>query len=360
MIANPKANKMNTKSILLLASIIVLFYSCNGQSVDDKVEKKTTKGGKALNAVMLLPSWNQQPRERILKWLEEVTTEGSPNFIPVKDRITTFDNDGTTWAEQPMYFQLIFALDRIKELAADHPEWKNQEPYKSVIHNNLEKVMAQGMEGLMHIIAASHSGMTQKEFKAEVQQWVKTAKHPKTGKRFDQMVYQPMLELITALQKYQFKTYIFSAGGVDFMRAIVPEIYNIPEEQIIGSTIKTKYQYNDGHPKVERLPQIDFINDNEGKPVNIQKIIGKKPVLAAGNSDGDLQMLQWTASNTYKNLPIYIHHTDSEREWAYDRGSKIGGLDKGLDQAQKDGWLIVDMKNDWTKIFIDETKNNKY
>ncbi len=342
---------MNAKFVTLFALAMLLVYSCNAPSSNQKNKDKASEP-KEVNTTMLLASWNQQPREQILKWLDMVTKEGSPDFIPVKDRIATFDNDGTIWAEQPMYFQLLFALDRIKELAVDHPEWKTQEPYKSVIENNIENVMAQGMEGLMHIIAASHSGMSQKEFKSEVEEWISTAKHPKTDKRFDQMIYQPMLELISTLQQYEFKTYIVSGGGVDFMRAIVPEIYNIPEEQIIGSTIKTEYQYNDGNPKIARLPKIDFIDDKEGKPVNIQKIIGKKPVLAVGNSDGDLQMLQWTASNTYKNLPIYIHHTDGEREWAYDRASKIGGLDKGLDQAKSDGWLVVDMKNDWKTIFI--------
>lgn len=299
-----------------------------------------------------LPSWNDgQTKNAIVNYVKMVTEAGSPDFIPVKDRIATFDNDGNLWSEQPAYFQLFFAIDRVKAMAGDHPEWTTKQPFKAVLDNDMTELAKQGEHGLLQLVMATHAGNTTEEFDADVKDWIKTAMHPTKNVTYDQLVYQPMLELLDYLRAHNFKTYVVSGGGVDFMRAFVTEIYGIPEEQIIGSRIKTAYEYNDGNPVIKRLPELDFIDDKEGKPLNIQKIIGKKPVFSSGNSDGDLQMMQWAASNSYKSFMLYVHHTDSIREWAYDRASHIGKLDKGLDQALKDGWTVIDMKNDWKIIY---------
>ncbi|MGB5263355.1 MAG: HAD family hydrolase [Lutimonas sp.] len=304
-----------------------------------------------------LPSWNDSAaKKNIIAFVEEVTNRNSDNYIEVQDRIATFDNDGCLWTEQPAYFQLLFALDRIKAMAGDHPEWKNKQPYKAVLEDDMKTIMAAGHKGLAELLMASHAGGTTEEFEKAVQDWIKTAKHPTKNVPYDQLVYQPMLELLEYLRAHNFKTFIVSGGGIEFMRAIVQDVYKIPAEQIIGSSIKTEFDYNNGNPVIRRLPEIDFIDDKEGKPVGINKFIGKKPVFAAGNSDGDLQMLQWTASNKLKNFELYIHHTDEVREWAYDKGSPIGGLEKGLEEAAKNGWTVVNMKTDWKVIYPFELK----
>ena len=311
------------------------------------------KTGKAVSEIQdPLPSWNEgNTKDNIINYVESVTDENNPDFIPVKDRIATFDNDGNLWSEQPAYFQLFFAIDRVKAMAADHPEWQKEQPFKSVLENDMNELAKQGEHGLLQLIMVTHAGNTTEEFKADVQQWIRTATHPTKKVTYDKLVYQPMLELLQFLRANDFKTYIVSGGGVDFMRAFVTEIYGIPEEQIIGSRIKTAFDYNNGAPVIKRLPELDFIDDKEGKPLNIQKIIGKKPVFASGNSDGDLQMMQWTASNSHRSFMLYLHHTDAEREWAYDRDSHIGRLEKGLEQAAKDGWTVIDMKKDWKVIY---------
>lgn len=299
-----------------------------------------------------LPSWNTvKSKQDIMTYVEDVTNSESPNFIPISERIATFDNDGNLWSEQPAYFQLFFAIDRVKEMAAEHPEWKTKQPFKAVLENDMAELAKQGEHGLLQLVMATHAGVTVKEFEADVKEWVASAKHPTKNVGFDKLVYQPMLELLQYLRANDFKTYIVSGGGVDFMRAFVTEIYGIPAEQIIGSRIKSEFDYNNGDPVIKRLPEIDFIDDKEGKPLNIQKIIGKKPVFSSGNSDGDLQMMQYAASNKYKSFMLFVHHTDAEREWAYDRDSHIGRLDKGLDQAINDGWTVIDMKTDWKVIF---------
>ncbi|MEN8186674.1 MAG: HAD family hydrolase [Bacteroidota bacterium] len=304
-----------------------------------------------------LPSWNDtSAKKEIIAYVNTVTNKNNSGFIPVNDRIATFDNDGTLWSEQPAYFQLFFAIDRIKAMAPQHPEWKNEQPFKAVLENDMEALKKSGMEGLLKLVMASHVGVTTAEFENIVKNWVKTAKHPTKKVTYDKLVFQPMLELLNYLRANNFKTYIVSGGGIDFMRAIVTEVYGIPAEQIIGSRVKTEWDYNNGNPVIKRLPELDFNDDKEGKPINIHNIIGKKPVFAAGNSDGDLQMLQWTASNKFKNFMLYVHHTDAVREWAYDRDSHIGKFDKGLDQALKDNWTIVDMKNDWKVIYPIEPK----
>ncbi|MDN3644096.1 HAD family hydrolase [Lutimonas halocynthiae] len=338
---------INFFTFILLASIL---YSCNTE-----VQQKETSDNVQETNIDPLPSWNEgKTKSNIFTYVESVTDKGSTDFIPIKDRIATFDNDGNLWSEQPAYFQLFFAIDRVKAMAADHPEWASEQPFKAVLENDMESLAKQGEHGLIQLVMATHAGNTTEEFKADVQDWIKTALHPSKKVTYDQLVYQPMLELLQYLRAHDFKTYIVSGGGVDFMRAFVTEIYGIPEEQIIGSRIKTSFDYNDGNPVIKRLPELEFIDDKEGKPLNIQKIIGKKPVFSSGNSDGDLQMMQWAASNKYKSFMLYVHHTDAEREWAYDRASHIGKLDKGLDQALKDGWTVIDMKNDWKVIYTFE------
>lgn len=299
-----------------------------------------------------LPSWNDvASKQNIINYVEAVTSKNNEDFIPIKDRIATFDNDGNLWSEQPLYFQLYFAIDRVKSLSSEHPEWKDTQPFKAVIENDMAELAKQGEHGLITLVMATHAGKTTVEFDKDVKQWIQTAKHPQKNVTYDKLVYQPMLELLEYLRANDFKTYVVSGGGVDFMRAFVTDIYGIPEEQIIGSRIKTSFDYNDGSPVIHRLPELDFIDDKEGKPLNIQKIIGKKPVFSSGNSDGDLQMMQWAASNKYKSFMLYVHHTDSIREWSYDRASHIGKLDKGLDQALRDGWTVIDMEKDWKIIY---------
>ncbi len=326
--------------------LLILFALVACENSTETVDTSTSE------VVDPLPSWNDATsKEAIIAYVTDVTTTGSDNFIPIADRISTFDNDGNLWSEQPIYFQLYFVLDRIKEMAKDHPEWKDQQPFKAVLENDMETIKKSGMKGIGQLLMASHAGNTTEEFDAIVKDWVTTAKHPTKNVGYDELVYQPMLELLAYLRAKDFKTYIVSGGGVDFMRAFVSPVYGIPSEQIIGSRITTEFDYNDGNPRIIRTAGVDFNDDKDGKPLNIQKIIGKKPVFSSGNSDGDLQMMQWTASNNYESFMLYLHHTDAEREWAYDRESHIGKLDKGLDQALKDGWTVIDMKNDWKVIY---------
>ncbi|MEH0158416.1 HAD family hydrolase [Limibacter armeniacum] len=299
-----------------------------------------------------LPSWNENnTKHAIITYVEEITDKNSGNFIPELDRIATFDNDGTLWSEQPIYFQLFFAMDRVKAMADEHPDWKNKQPFKAVLDNNRQELMKQGEKGILEIVMNTHAGMTTEEFEKEVKNWVATAEHPIKKKRYTELVYQPMLELLQYLRANGFKTFIVSGGGVDFMRPWVEEVYGIPRDQVVGSTIQVKYDYNNGKPVVRKLAEIDYIDDKDGKPECIHKYIGRKPVFAAGNSDGDLQMLRWADANPYKSFQLYVHHTDSTREWAYDRQSHIGQFDKGLDEAKEKNWTLVDMKNDWKVVY---------
>jgi phosphoglycolate phosphatase-like HAD superfamily hydrolase len=300
----------------------------------------------------ILPSWADTPaRQRIIDFVTTVTVEGSSSFIPTGERIATFDNDGTLWSEQPYYFQLAFGLDRVRALAVDHPEWSTTQPYQAVLENDLQALAAGGMKGLVELIGATHAGMTTDEFAAIVTEWIESARHPTTGRPFTKMIFQPMLELLDYLRDHGFKTYIVSGGGVEFMRAFAEETYGIPPEQVIGSSGVTKFEMRDTGPMLIKLPQIDFINDNAGKPVGINSVIGRRPVIAFGNSDGDLQMLQWTAAGSGPRLMGLIHHTDAEREWAYDQDSYVGGLDKALTEAKANGWVVVDMKQDWLVVY---------
>jgi hypothetical protein len=308
--------------------------------------------GQAIAQISALPSWNDgAAKNAIIDFVTKVTRQGGPDYVAPEERIATFDNDGTLWAEQPMYFQLAFALDRVKELAPHHPEWEEKQPFKAALEGDLKTVFAGGEHALLELVMASHAGMTTEEFTSTVQDWIATAKHPKTGRRYTEMVYQPMLELLAYLRANDFKTYIVSGGGIEFMRAWTEGVYGIPPEQVIGSSIKTKLELRDGKPVLVRLPEINFIDDKAGKPVGINQHIGRRPIAAFGNSDGDLQMLQWVAAGSGERFCLYVHHTDADREWAYDRNSSIGRLDQGLDEAKARGWTVVDMKRDWRGIF---------
>lgn len=302
-----------------------------------------------------LASWHDGPaKQSIIDFVEAVTTEGSPDFVPESERIATFDNDGCLWSEQPMYFQLFFAVDRVKALAPQHPEWKTTQPFKAVLEGDTKALVASGEHGILQLVMASHAGMTSDAFAAIVRDWLDTAKHPRFDRPFDEVVYQPMVELLEYLRANGFKTFIVSGGGISMIRVFAEEAYGIPPEQVVGSSIKTEFQVVDGEPVVVRLPEINFIDDKEGKPVGIMQHIGRRPIAAFGNSDGDYQMLQWTTAGEGRRLGMLIHHTDAEREWAYDRDSHIGRLDKGLDDAASKGWVITDMKRDWRRVYAFE------
>lgn len=302
-----------------------------------------------------LPSWNDGPaKQAIIAFATDVIREGSPDFIPPVERIATFDNDGTLWVEQPAYVQFAFALDRVKALAPLHPEWKDTQPFKAVLEGNMAALEAAGEHGAVEIVAATHAGMTPEEFRQTVKEWLSTAKHPRFGRRYDELVYQPMLEVLAYLRASGFKTFIVSGGGAEFIRAFAEERYGIPPEQIVGSRIVTKFERRDGRPILFRLPQVAFVDDGPGKPLGIDEQIGRRPVAAFGNSDGDLEMLQWTTETGKRRLGVVVHHTDAEREYAYDRQSHVGKLDKALDAAALDRWTVVDMKRDWKFVFPPE------
>ncbi len=298
-----------------------------------------------------LPSWTGAPREALMEFVEAVTTEGSADYVESANRIATFDNDGCLWSEQPFYFQLAFTMDRIKALAPEHPEWSTTEPYKSVLAGDVAGALGAGKKALMELLMAAHAGNTSEEFTAIVVEWLASAKHPVTGRPYTGMVYQPMLELLDYLRANGFKTFIVSGGGIEFMRPWTGRVYGIPPEQVVGSSVKTEFGMRDGQPVLNRLPEMNFIDDGPGKPVGIHEHIGRRPILAFGNSDGDLQMLQWTAAGPGRSFMGLIHHTDADREWAYDRESHIGKLDKALDEATRRGWTVVDMKANWKTIY---------
>ena len=299
-----------------------------------------------------LPSWNDTaPKRSIIQFVEQVTKAGSPSFVPAPERIATFDNDGTLWAEQPMYFQFFFVVERVKAMAPQHPEWKTTEPFASLLKGDMKGVAAAGDKGMITMLAATHSGMTTDEFDKTVSAFISTAKHPKSGKLLTGMVYQPMLELLAYLRANGFKTFIVSGGGIEFMRPWSERVYGIPPEQVVGSSGGLKYEVRDGKPAIVKLPDLVLMDDKEGKPIGIQRHIGRRPIAAFGNSDGDLQMLQWTAAGSGTRFCLYVHHTDAAREWAYDRESQIGKLDKGLDEAKAKGWTVVSMKDDWKRIY---------
>jgi phosphoglycolate phosphatase-like HAD superfamily hydrolase len=305
-----------------------------------------------------LPSWNDgAAKQAIVEFVDRVTEEGGPDFVPVEQRIATFDNDGTLWAEQPIYFQLAFALDRIKALTPQHPEWKNAQPFKAVLEGDLKALAAAGEKGLLEIMAATHTGMTTEAFSQVVAEWIATARHPRFERPYIELAYRPMLELLDYLRERGFKTFIVSGGGVEFMRVFAERVYGIPPEQVVGSSGVVTFEMGpDGRPVLRKEAKVEFVDDGPGKPVGINRFIGRRPIAAFGNSDGDLQMLQWTTAGEGPRFGLIVHHTDADREWAYDRDSHIGRLDKALDEAAAAGWTVVDMKNDWKTIFPDISK----
>ena len=300
-----------------------------------------------------LPSWNDGPvKKSITDFVPRVTTAGSPDFVPRDQRIATFDNDGTLWAEQPMYFQIIFAMDRVKALAPRHPDWKRKQPFKAVLDDDRKALAALGEKGFLQIMAATHTGMTSEEFTQIATEWIATARHPRFNRPYTDLVYQPMLELLAYLRENGFKTFIVSGGGIEFMRPWTEKSYGIPPEQVVGSSAVTRFELRgDGTPVLLREGKIEFVDDKAGKPVGINRFIGRRPVFAFGNSDGDQQMLEWTAAGSGARFMGLVHHTDAVREWAYDRNSPVGRLDKAWDEAVRRGWTVVDMKRDWKKVF---------
>jgi phosphoserine phosphatase len=299
-----------------------------------------------------LPSWNEgATKQSILDFVAAITREGSPDFVPPAERIATFDNDGTLWVEHPMYTQLVFVLDRVKALAPQHPEWKDTQPFKAALEGDMKTLAASGEHGLLALVLATHSGMTVNEFEKIVLDWIATARDPRFKRPYTELAYLPMIELLGFLRANGFKTFIVSGGGIEFMRPWTERVYGVPPEHVVGSSIKTKFQMRDGRPELFRTAELNFIDDNVGKPVGINEYIGRRPIAAFGNSDGDLEMLQWTTMAGGRRLGLIVHHTDAEREYAYDRDTSFGRLDKALDAAALNKWTVVDMKNDWRRIF---------
>jgi hypothetical protein len=347
-----KVRRVSSGNILAVVAILLAITfcvsSCTQQEIPPAEKPK-------VQSVDPLPSWNDgMAKKAIIAFVDRVTNEGSPDFVLQSERIAVFDNDGTLWTEQPLYVQLEFAIDRVKELAANRPEWNDRQPFKAIIENDKVNLTKFTKHDIAEILMTTHAGMTTEEFEQIVREWLATAKHPRFNRPYTECVYQPMLELLSYLRDNGFKTWIVSGGGIEFMRPWTEEIYGIPPEQVVGSSIKTKFDLHDGTPVLLRLPKVNFIDDKEGKPVGINQHIGRRPIAAFGNSDGDLQMLEWTVAGSGLRFGLIVHHTDPEREWAYDRQSPIGHLDKALDEAKKHGWTVVDMKNDWKRVFAFE------
>jgi len=307
----------------------------------------------AAAAQAVLPSWNEgAAKSGIVEFVKAVTTKGGKDYVAPAERVATFDNDGTLWAEQPMYFQIMFAMDRVKTLAPRHPDWKKKQPFKAVLDDDRKALAALGEKGFLQIMAATHTGMTSEEFTRIATEWIATARHPRFNRPYTDLVYQPMLELLAYMRENGFKTFIVSGGGIEFMRPWTEKAYGIPPEQVVGSSAVTKFQLRgDGTPVLLREGKVEFVDDKQGKPVGINRFIGRRPVFAFGNSDGDQQMLEWTAAGSGARFMGLVHHTDAVREWAYDRNSPVGRLDKTWDEAVRRGWTVVDMKRDWKKVF---------
>jgi len=338
---------MNTTSViavrrwaawLRMIAVVLLVSACAGPHADSHYAA--------------LPSWNDGPsRQAIVEFVQAVTDPASPDFVAPEQRIAVFDNDGTLWSEQPVYFQILFALDRIKEMAPEHPEWARRQPFKAAIEGDKARLAKSGQAGLMKIVGVTHTNMSVDDFTQSVSDWAATARHPRFNQRYIDMTYAPMRELLSYLRDKGFKTYIVSGGEVEFMRAWAPAVYGIPPEQIIGTTFVTTFEDRNGVPVLWRQGKLDFNDDGPAKPVAIQRYIGQRPILAFGNSDGDLQMLQWTAAGEGRRFAGLVHHTDAGREWAYDRDSKVGRLDKALDEAQRQNWTVVDMQSEWRRVY---------
>lgn len=339
---------MKLKTIYACVLIVVCFIACKQEDAKTVANKEVVTN----KVEDPLPSWNEgATKSAIVAFVDKVTDPKSPDFVEIEDRIATFDNDGNLWAEQPLYFQLIYAMERVKAIADEHPEWKTTQPFQAVLEDDKAALIASGKKGLLELVMASHTGMTAEEFNKTIGDWLASSKHPKTNQPYNHMVYQPMLELLDYLRANEFKTFIVSGGGIDFLRVWAPEAYGIPSDQIVGSSLKASFEYENGKASIRKEPAINFIDDHDGKPIGIHQHIGKRPIFASGNSDGDLEMMQYTDGNSLPSFMLYLHHTDAEREWAYDRDSHIGKLDKGLQEASEKGWTVIDMKNDWNIIF---------
>jgi phosphoserine phosphatase len=323
-----------SQSVVLLASVFVAACAASTPAIDP------------------LPSWNEgAAKSGIIDFVNSTTSTGNSKFVEPGERIAVFDNDGTLWAEKPAYFQLLFAISRIREMAEDHPEWQTLQPFKAVLEDDMNALMASGERGLLTLISATHSGMSTDEFAAVVTEWATTARHPDSGLLFTQMIYQPMLELLGYLRASGYKVFIVSGGGIEFMRPWTERVYGVPPDQVVGTSLETRYEVEGSTPRIVREPGVHFINDKAGKPVGINRFIGRRPVIAGGNSDGDFEMLEWTTSANGARLGLLVHHTDAVREWAYDRESAVGRLDRGLDEADSRGWIVIDMARDWSIVF---------
>ncbi len=332
-----RTKTMRSQRILriLLTAFLVIFVSGSAVAKDS------------------LPSWNEGPaKQAIVDFVAAVTDEKGKDYVEPVDRIAVFDNDGTLWVEYPMYTQVLFAFERVKELAPQHPEWKTTQPFKALLEGDMKTVGASGMKGLMEILMATHSGMTAAEFEKDVSDWLGTNKQPTFKRLYTECIYQPQLELLKYLRANGFKTFIVSGGGIAFMRTFSEKAYGIPPEQVVGSSVVAEFQVKDGKPSLVRQPKLNFNNDKAGKPVGIYQHIGRRPILAFGNSDSDMQMIEYTMAADGRRLGLFVHHTDADREYAYDRKSHVGTLDKVLDKAGITGWIIVDMKKDWKKVFL--------
>lgn len=341
------------KRLYLIPIFLAFFTSACTSTTKEEVKHPAHKE--------ILPSWNDsKSKTDIINFVEKVTDPKNSEFVPVADRIATFDNDGTLWTEQPIYFQFAFAIDEAKAMIAENPRMLEDPIFNAVANDDMATVLKAGKAGLGKILMVTHAGMTTDQYNESVTNWINTAKHPKSDKLYKEMIYQPMLELIDFLKENDFSIFIVSGGGSDFMRPWAEEVYGVSKDNIIGTTLKLEYKLEEGQPKMKILPELGFNDDKEGKPMAIHQYIGRKPIAAFGNSDGDLQMLQWTESNLHLSLQVYIHHTDADREWQYDRDSKIGRLDEGLDEALLKNWTLVDMKNDWKVIYPDELTAEQY
>ena len=337
-----------------LTSLVVLALAVALAACSDRPSQTSAAADQAgaVPSAAVLPSWNEgETRRAIVDFVERVTDPASPDYVTPSERIAVFDNDGNLWAEQPLYFQLLFALDRVRAMADDHPEWQETEPFRAILEDDREALASIGEHELVEIVMATHAGMTIDEFDAVVSEWLVTATHPRFGVPYTELVYQPMLELLTYLRDNDFKTFIVSGGGMDMIRSFAERVYGIPPEQVVGSAGELEFSLVEGVPTLTKTPGINFVDDKAGKPVGIRRFIGRRPIFASGNSDGDLQMLQYTAPGDRAALGLVLHHDDAEREWAYDRESHVGRLDVALDEAPERGWVVISMRSDWKKVF---------
>jgi hypothetical protein len=344
-------NRICTNPLLILG-LVIIFISCKNKDSNSQPVNYAV-----IHTSDPLPAWNDTDHKKaIISFVEKITSKGSPDFVPVAERIATFDNDGTLWSEQPLYFQFIFTFDQIKNMAPQHPEWKNKQPFKAAIEGDFKTVMESGTDAINELVMTASQGFTSDEFAQIVKDWLAMARHSKTGKLYTEMVFQPMVELLGYLRANGFKTYIVSGGGAEFMRPWTERVYGIPPEHVIGTSFTMKYEMRNGKSEIVQTPGLNFVDDNEGKPVGIYQYIGRRPIASFGNSDGDLEMLQYTTTGNGLRFGALVHHTDAEREWSYDRKSSFGRLDKALDEANAKGWLVIDMKKDWKIIYPPQKK----